>query len=692
LQTGFRVIKERLAPITIGLAVSCVPMALTQAHAAETQTAAAVIQNGVNLGAESPSTQLQLTAWLNLHNRDALDARVQALYTPGSSTYRHWLTDADLVAYLPTSDEIATVQRALEAQHLKIDGIDPYNLSIRFEGRTSDVESAFHTQINRYMAKGEVVRVSSNQPQLAGAAAPLLHSLGGINSLKAKPFLLRAKDFTTGEEMKTLPVTQSTPTKLPYLNPCFYPEQTYTRSGPVFVNNRIEGVSLTVKGLTYGVTGPNTTGGTPSCAYSPKDVQGFYGMKTGYDMGYTGAGQTIVLVDAYLEPQAFADGNTFSRLSGLPQFTTSNFHAYNPYGANVTGFNSGLNWDEETDLDVQWAHAIAPGANIALVQAFSQDWEDLQAALLYAISNHLGNVISDSWGNPESYIGPLTADVFNEIAEVGAAEGVAIQFSSGDYGDFTQFGDPIAEASAPATSPYVTAVGGTTIAVNPADGTAYHLGWGNNINVMTTFPEGITDPPTGGSFYAGSGGGMSHYFAKPAYQATLPGNGRQVPDVSALADPFTGVDVVVSDSSGDQGVAVIGGTSLSSPIFSAMWAIMDQALNTSLGQAAPFVALLPSPLLRDVVPLTGPANTTAVETDPSGTTHYSADALSQPLFTTTEFVSTLWLPEDAVSVNLTFGTDSSLRVTQGWDNVTGWGTPDMGAIFSLLPSILSSLK
>jgi subtilase family serine protease len=673
------------------MAASFLMLALSSPlYAGKAVTAPAITRHGISLGHESPSTPLRLSAWLNLHDRAALDARVKEIYTPGSPTYRQWLTDADLKAYLPTAAEAATVRRELEAHHLRIEGVDPYNLSVRFTGTTADVEEALHTQVLSYSVKGELVHASASRPQLAGAAGALLHSVGGLDSLGAKPFLRRALDLSTGKEKQRAAVAASKPTSLPYSNQCFFAPQSYTKSGAIFTSQGFRGVTLTATGLTYGVTLPDSTSQPPACGYAPKDVQDFYGMPASYKLGFSGKGQTIVLVDAYLEPQALTDGNLFNSLSGLPKFTSANYKTYNPGAANQTGYDSQLGWDVETDLDVQWAHAIAPDAHIAVVQAFSQDFEDLQAALLYAVESHLGNVISNSYGNPESYLSPLTADIFNEIAEFASAQGIAVQFSSGDSGDFTAAGDPIAEVSAPADSPYVTAVGGTTIGIDPTDPSqTFTVGWGNNVNVMSTFPVGISVPPTyGAEFYAGSGGGESNYFAKPAYQSTLPGAGRQVPDVSALADPFTGVEIVVSNGAGDQGIEVIGGTSLSSPIFSAMWAIVDQAAGVSLGQAAPYVALAPSPLIRDVVPLTGPANTTATESVGGGAaTDYSSDDLSQPLYTTTEYVSTLWVPEEPVSVNLTFGTDSSLTVTQGWDNVTGWGTPDVGAAAGLLGAL-----
>jgi subtilase family serine protease len=415
-------------------------------------------------------------------------------------------------------------------------------------------------------------------------------------------------------------------------------------------------------------------------------VHAFYGLDVAYGLGYTGTGQTVAIIDAYLQPTALPDLTNFSSLYGLPALTSANYKEYNPYGAIMDGADYGT--DEETDLDVQWTHATAPGAKIALVQAFSDDEEDMQAAALYAVTSHLGNVISFSYGYPESLTGPLASGIFNEIAELAASAGISIHASSGDSGDFGPDSD--FELAAPdvsgwfSDSPYATSVGGTSVGTSPIDGSTYTTGWGTNVGFLSFDATDIYDPPFT-EFYAGSGGGSSSYFAKPAYQAGLPGNARLLPDVSALADPFTGVEFVYTDpDSGNQYVGVVGGTSLAAPIFSGIWSLVNEYAGVSLGQAAPYVAAAPSPLITDVVALPGPANVTGSITDPGGTTTYSATDLSQPLFSGAPFISTLWNSGEGQYYNISFGTDTSLTLTQGWDDVTGYGTPNIGAALTLL--------
>ena len=649
------------------------------AQAADLQTAPAITQIGKNLGQESPSTPLMLTAWLNLHNRAGLDARVKDIYTPGSPTFHKWLTSADLKTYTPTAAELTAVQAELKAHNLAVQSIDPLNLSVRFTGKASDVESAFHTQINRYTVKGELTRTSSNLPQLSGGAAGLIHHLSGLNTLAPRHNVTFPVNPRTRQKLAGVPVAAVKANGKYFSGQCFFYPEALKLSG-VSSQDGTTPVSSAYNGLVYGAVPSNSPAGTAaSCGYSPSEVQGFYGLDKAFGLGYTGTGQTIVLIDAFEEPTAQADAATFSNIYGLPAITSNNFKIYNPFKANQPGSLYGV--DTETDLDVEWAHATAPGANLALVLGFSEDEEDIQSAILYAVTNKIGNVVSVSYGYPEYTSGPLALEIWNEIVEMGAAEGIAVNVSSGDAGDESVY-EGQTDVEAPADSPYSTAVGGTSIATTPDPGSpVFQTGWGNNIGFLSYNIGGQTylyDPPQG-EFYAGSGGGVSAQFAKPAYQSGLPGANRLLPDVSALADPYTGAEFVYTDPvTGQQLVSVVGGTSLAAPIFSGIWTIIDEYSGGPLGQAAPYVAATVGSFIDDVLPLPGPANVTGSVTDPKGTTNYSATALSQPLFTTTEFVSSLWNAGDGYYYNLSFGTDSSLTVTQGWDNVTGYGTPNLG--------------
>lgn len=659
-------------------------LAAPLAQAADLHVAPAITQIGKNLGGESPSTPLVLTAWLNLHNRAELDARVAAIYDPASPTFHKWLTNDDLKTYAPTAAEVAAVQAELKAHNLDVQSVDPLNFSVRFTGNTADVESAFGTQIGKYTVKGELTRAATSQPRMGGAAAGLLQHLSGLNTIAPKLNITFPRDPRTGKAPAGIPVQSGGAKSVVFSSQCFFPPSSAKLFG-VNANGNNTPAIATYTGLVYGADPNNTAPGTlPSCGYSAAQIQGFYGLDTAFNLGYTGTGETIVLIDAYQEPTIQADAATYSTLNKLPPITSANFKVYTPYGANELGSTYGV--DIETELDVELAHATAPGANLALVLGFSENEEDIQSAILYAVTNSLGNVISVSYGYPEYYTGPLATGIFSQVVELGAAKGIAVNVSSGDAGDDTIYGGP-ATVESPADSPYATAVGGTSVGTAAPGGPVFQTGWGNNTNLLGYISKGaqfVVDPPVS-TFYAGSGGGISAYFPKPAYQSGLPGPNRHIPDVSAIADPYTGAEYVYTDvASGKQMVSTVGGTSLAAPVFSGIWTIADEYFGRPLGQAAPYVAATVGSFITDVVPFTGPANVSGTILDPAGTTTYSATALSQPLATTTEFTSALWNAGAGVFYNITFGTDSSLTVTQGWDNVTGYGTPNIGTALKAL--------
>ena len=376
------------------------------------------------------------------------------------------------------------------------------------------------------------------------------------------------------------------------------------------------------------------------------------------------------LLEGYGYPTIEADANAFFGLTGLPLLTSSTFKIVYPEGKPVDP-NAGVltGWDIEIALDVQWAHSIAPGAKIVVVAANGQDNEDFQDAISYITKHHLGDSVNDSWEEDTDLVaGPLEQQSYDQVLKIAAAKGISFNFSTGDSGD-EGLGSPIGAAGVPSNSPHATAVGGTSI-LNKVHGSGYEtLGWGGDFVELNN--SGVLDPPVPQPFFGGSGGGESVFFPKPSWQKDLPGTGRQTPDISALADPFTGVPIVVTEG-GVQGVqAGWGGTSLACPIFTAFWAIADQKAGHSLGLAGPAIAALKPGVLVDVLPLSSPTNVTGTIVDQTGATFYSATALfAGQIFGSTGFTSAVWDVGGGEDLALAFGLDTSLTVTKGWDNVT----------------------
>ena len=251
-------------------------------------------------------------------------------------------------------------------------------------------------------------------------------------------------------------------------------------------------------------------------------------MVPAYKAGFDGTGQTIVLLEAYGDATIESDANAFNHLTGLPQFTSSNFKIIYPQGPPVSpqaGVLTG--WDVEIALDVQWAHSIAPGANHIVSRQVKESVSFIDA-IGYITKNKLGYTVNDSWEEDTDLVaGPLEEEAYSQVLEVAAAKGISFQFSSGDGGD-GGLGSPVGAPGVPSNSPYVTAVGGTSI-LNKVNGSGYEtLGWGSSFVLLNE--QGVQDPPAPyPPYFGGSGGGESVYFAKPSRSGIFRGRAGRFP-------------------------------------------------------------------------------------------------------------------------------------------------------------------
>ena len=657
---------------------SALPIALSLSAAvpAFAQVKPSLFSQAESVTDEDPTEVVEAKIWLNLHEKQALDDTVAGLYAPGSPTYHHWLKASDLSRFAPTASDLETVKKELSRQGLEITSVGAHNAYLKVSGTVATMQAAFHTQVKSLRVKGQTVRATTTEPKLEGAAGSVVAAVTGLTQTKATLDFIRAINPDTGAPNPGIPV--ASPNGIFFSGQCFRSVQAQTIKTPGAALPLAEYV-----GNRYGANITNTTDGTlPPCGYDVANITTAYGMDWAYAKGLNGAGQTIVIVDAYAQPTILADANLFSKLNGLPALTSSNFQIIYPEGQPTT---QNPDSTEETSLDVEWAHALAPGANIDLVIAPSLDFSDLETCVFYAITNQLGGVISNSYGGPEALVDTPDLNIENTLSELGASLGISVNYSSGDSGD-DEAAYGVKTVSTPADSPYSTSVGGTTVAISNSNKMEFQTGWGNNVTKLATGANGVTTgplfPPLNEGFYGGSGGGESEVFTKPTWQSKLPGSGRQQPDVSFIADPFTGVEFVVT-LGGQQEVGVIGGTSLACPTFSAIWAIANQRAGqiygkgALLGQAAPIVAKLAgSSALSDIIPYSSPTNVSGFVFDTHGVTFYSPNQLAAPIENTTSYLSDLYNGTSGSWYALTFGTDSSLVVSRGWDNVTGFGTPN----------------
>ncbi len=622
-----------------------------------------------NLGALNPSQVIDVSVWLNPHNKATLDTLAQELYTASSPQYRAWLQPADILArFAPTAAEAQTVSRFLSSQGLTVVAVGPQNFFVHAQGPIATVEKAFGVTIDNFSVNGKTYYANTGDPSISGPAGALAAAVYGLtNETFEHPLLQKAAvkpPGTTGNETATVTATNAF-----FTSNCFGGVKTenYTTNGSY--------PTATYKGNSY-----NKTDNPAGCGYTPADIQTAYNLKGLYSEGYNGNGQTIVIIDWCGSPTIESDANAFSARFGLPPLTSSNFRILYSSTTPTCGGP-----DPEINIDVEWAHAVAPGANIDLVVPPSPSFMDVDDAELYALANGLGNVISGSYGSEEMFTPPAILNEENLINEIAAVMGISADFATGDAGDYT-FDFPLfnpASVIAPADSPYATAVGGVSLALKSDNSIAWQAGWGNNETILIDSGT-IFNPPLNLGFYAGSGGGPSAVFAKPLFQAGLPGTQRLLPDIAWLADPFTGAIIAITENFVYPPLewTVYGGTSVATPMFSALWAIANEEAGQPLGQAARYVYSMPAGTISDVVPVGSATNVTATITDsPGSPMTYTAAEVAAPLDGTTIFFDALWdipLLQDTTYV-VTFGTDSGLMTAPGWDDVTGMGVPNAKA-------------
>lgn len=635
----------------------------------------AFVSTARDLGPEQASLQVTIHVWLQLHNEEALRELVQQQYDESSANYHAWLTrDQFNAQFAPTAGEVKTIQKFLAAHNLTVVSVGERNMYVKAQGTIADVQRAFNVQIHRFDVRGVIRRANTSDPSMEEPAGSLVSRVGGLSDLGFNPHHVQPVNLATGQPNPPVALSAA-PNGAFYSANCFRPPQT------VNFSNDGSLPKATYFGNRYGSDITSGPPNLPPCGYQPSDVQTAYNLNGLYKDGLNGAGQTVVIVDAYGSPTIAVDASTFSGFYGLPSL---NLTIYQPGGPPV--FNAG--WATETSLDVEWSHSVAPGADIALVEAYTDSFDDLDAAILFAVDSELGNVISNSYGAPESELGGVPFTPLDDILILATSQGISVNYSSGDDGDFYAV-EGQTDVSYPASSPYATGVGGTSLALKPDGSMAFQTGWGNNETRIATYTDASgynppVVPPLELGFIYGAGGGTSAVYPIPRYQrqAGLRGKYRLVPDISWLADPYTGVEVFCTGSScfgiPSSGiyVGVVGGTSLSCPMFSGMWAIANQKAGYPLGLAAASVYNLPFNAVTDVVPFFSPFDAFGFITTPTGTTFESQNQLAAPLETRAPYFSALYNGTSTRWYVLTFGTDSSLYTDFGWDDVTGVGTPN----------------
>jgi subtilase family serine protease len=345
--------------------------------------------------------------------------------------------------------------------------------------------------------------------------------------------------------------------------------------------------------------------GDPDPCYDVYQIRHAYGIDNLIKAGFDGKGKTIVIVDAFQSPNIVSELNTFDTFYGLPSLNGLGGKKNSKLGTFTQVAPDGLTpfdetdpyhtgWAEEITLDVLFAHALAPGANITLVLSKSDDDTDILSATKYAVDHNLGDVISQSFGENESCVDTSLLNAQHALFAKATLKGITLVAASGDQGaaeptcDGSSF---VLAASSPASDPLVLGVGGTDLAAagyclvsqgcnpkkNPAPGTYQGEVVWNELDSSWV-----------------SGGGFSVLYKQPFYQLAAFQSSKQrgVPDVALTAGIMHGV-LTWLDVPGDwTGWVTFGGTSVGTPGWAAIVAIADQKAGHNLGFINPALYLL----------------------------------------------------------------------------------------------------
>jgi len=380
-----------------------------------------------------------------------------------------------------------------------------------------------------------------------------------------------------------------------------------------------------------------TGSGLRLICYGPSFVRKAYNFPSTLD----GAGQTILIVDAFGSPTIEKDLALFDTVFGIP--APPSFTILCPedgcpvYDPNDTHHDE-VGWTIETSLDVEYAHAMAPGANIVLVVASTSSGNAINSAEARAIQLYPGSIMSQSFGIPEILIrNGNNAQLMQAEKNYAAAEqaGITVLASAGDSGATNGFG--IANALFPASDPLVLAVGGTEGFPYPG-GLA---GCGTTTCTGVYGGEQVWNEPM---FGAATGGAPSLFFSVPSYQGGLGLTARATPDISYNAAVNGGVLVANSSVFGVPVFFIVGGTSAGSPQWAAIIALANQAAGGPLGFLNPAIYKL--------------AQSRAYATD---------------------------FHDITVGNNRLLGTPVGFSAGTGWDDASGWGTPN---VTNLIPDLV----
>lgn len=580
-------------------------------------TSPSVLNHADYFGNLDPSTPVTVDIVMKIQHKDQLKQYIKETVTPGNPHYRKYLnTHAFAAKFGPSPSEINQVTHYL--RHFGIQSkVYANHLVITANGTVAQFNKAFNVDIKKAKLKGKKFHATKKAPRAPHNVAKDILAILGLSDYS---------NFVSHATKRAVPIDTNSP------------------EGPLSLD--------------------------------PSALVKHYNVQPLYNQGATGAGQTIGIVTlAEFNPQ---DAYTFWKKEGINT---------KPNRIHVTQVDGGSGWNgyDETTLDVEQSGALAPQANINVYVGPNSD-PGFVDAFAKAISDNQIQELSVSWGLSETGIidlvrqdleTPAYANVFNQLFMEASAQGISTFAAAGDSGAYDAQGYPGTfqlSVDNPADSPYITAAGGTTLPWHTTTKTgvkisvSHERAWGWDYLYPYFDSLGLAQKPGGLAYYfGGAGGGFSSLFPLPSYQKGVSGvdayhaikywqpnsnytsvtrlaqpqmvsghgQGRNVPDVSMNADPYTGYKVYLSDPGHpgqNAGWAVYGGTSFVAPQLNGLTALINSADHTQVGfwnpQIYRFAQQANSPF--DPLNTTGGTNDNLFYTGTPGTVYNQATGLGVP--------------------------------------------------------------
>jgi subtilase family serine protease len=647
----------------------------TLSNTAVPQAAAAPPAGAVPRG-KSVSFQVNLA----LTDPAGAAALAKAVSDPSSASYREFLTPAQWEArFSPSTASVTLVKRYLRSEGFRVSGVSADRMTVHATGSAARVASAFSTTLSYHRIHGKKLVVNNSALTVPTSVANVITGISGI--LQVPAVTDTVTDGATKTRVSSHPDAKP-PAGFRNAQPC----------GTFF-------------GQVLAASFPPLPGGYESdapyspCGYTPAQLRGAYGIT-----GATGSGVTVAVVDAYASPTLFADAQEYSAKNDpgntlqASQFSELLAKKFND-GPACQG-QSG--WYGEQTLDVEAVHAMAPGAHILFAGAKNCN-NPLNEMDQTIIDGGLANVITNSWAGTGGDVldSPSSRAAFDAVLQMGAATGVSVMFSTGDDGDNGDiFGTAV--PNYPSSSPWATAVGGTTLEVGSANQRIGEYGWSTgralfcngDAQALGACKKKQIGSWLPASYDYGAGGGTSYSYLEPYYQQGIVPTSmsemrgstamRVLPDFSMDADPTTGMLIGETQTFPD-GVYYdqyrLGGTSLASPLLAGVIADADQTAGGPLGFLNPkLYSLSGSSAVNDIVSPTSP--TDIVRSDYFNSVD-SSDGIEYSARTVDDQGDESYCTTNAKGKEKCTSFPISLSTPAGYDNMTGLGTPGTNFLGSL---------